>query len=305
MRGGSTSGMRGLRPPRDAPLPQEVRERMERVHNPSRKDFIMPQIFNPVDDLVAEQSLVDSLVADFTEDDWNRKASYCTTWTFKDVICHIAFFDYCAVELLAGRGESVNAVADAASEQDENYHVMAFRDQSGADILNWWREQRTLMTAAFMELGPKGRVPWAAGIPPMSVRSLASARLMELWAHSVDLYDALGIDPVVKERITSTLFLSWQGRPNMYNVNGLAFNPEIPMYLELTLPSGELWAKGEPNDQNYIKGSAKDWALVAIRRRNWMDTDLEVVGDEARTYAGIVQTYAGPADPAPEAKNPR
>ena len=241
----------------------------------------MPEIFNPVDDLIAEQALVDALVADFTEDDWNRMASYCTTWTFKDVICHIALFDYCAVELLAGRGESVNAVADAASEQDEHYHVMAFRDQSGADILNWWREQRTLMTASFLELGPKGRVPWAAGIPPMSVRSLASARL------------------------TSTLFLSWQGRPNMYNVNGLAFDPEIPMYLELTLPSGELWTKGEPNDQNYIKGSAKDWALVAIRRRNWMDTGLEVVGDEARTYAGIVQTYAGPADPAPQAKNPR
>ena len=166
----------------------------------------MPEIFNPVDDLIAEQALVDALVADFTEDDWNRMASYCTTWTFKDVICHIAFFDYCAVELLAGRGESVNAVADAASEQDEHCHVMAFRDQSGADILNWWREQRTLMTASFLELGPKGRVPWAAGIPPMSVRSLASARLMELWAHSVDLYDALGIDPVVKERITSTLF---------------------------------------------------------------------------------------------------
>jgi len=242
----------------------------------------MPEIFNPVDDLIAEQALVDALVADFTEDDWNRMASYCTTWTFKDVICHIALFDYCAVELLAGRGESVNAVADAASEQDEHYHVMAFRDQSGADILNWWREQRTLMTASFLELGPKGRVPWAAGIPPMSVRSLASARLMELWAHSVDLYDALGVDPVVKERITSTLFLSWQGRPNMYNVNGLAFDPEIPMYLELTLPSGELWTKGEPNDQNYIKGSAKDWALVAIRRRNWMDTGLEGVGDEAR-----------------------
>ena len=150
----------------------------------------MPEIFNPVDDLIAEQALVDALVADFTEDDWNRMASYCTTWTFKDVVCHIAFFDYCAVELLAGRGESVNAVADAASEQDEHYHVMAFRDQSGADILNWWREQRTLMTASFLELGPKGRVPWAAGIPPMSVRSLASARLMELWAHSVDLYDA-------------------------------------------------------------------------------------------------------------------
>lgn len=265
----------------------------------------MAEIFNPIDDLIAEQAQVDVLVQDFTEEDWSRMASYCTTWTLKDVICHIAFFDYCAVELLNGRGESVNAVADAASEQDEHYRVLAFRDRSGADILNWWREQRTLMAAKFMELGPKGRVPWAAGIPPMSVRSLASARLMELWAHSVDIYDALDIEPVVKDRIDSTLFLSWQGRPNMYNVNGLTFDPEKPMYLELTLPSGDLWAKGEPNERNYIKGTARDWALVAIRRRNWMDTELEVHGDEARTYTGIVQTYAGPADPAPEAKNPR
>jgi uncharacterized protein (TIGR03084 family) len=264
----------------------------------------MAQIFDPVGDLLAEQSQVDLLVADLSEDEWLQNASYCTTWTLKDVITHIAFFDYCAVELLNGRGESVNAVADAASDQDEHYHVLAFRDKSGAEILSWWREQRTLMTACFMEKGPKERVPWAAGLPPMSARSLASSRLMELWAHSVDIYDALGVNPIVKDRITSTLFLSWQGRPNMYNVNGFEL-PDTPIYLELTLPSGEIWAKGDKVAENYIKGSAKEWALVAIRRRNWMDTELEVVGEEARRYASIVQTYAGPADPAPKAINPR
>lgn len=264
----------------------------------------MAELFDPVGDLIAEQAQVDLLVADFTEEDWLKPASYCTTWTLKDVITHVAFFDYCAVELLNGRGESVNAVADAASEQDEHYHVLAYQDKTGAEILSWWREQRTLMAACFMEKGPKERVPWAAGLPPMSVRSLASARLMELWAHSVDIYDSLGIDPVVKDRISSTLFLSWQGRPNMYNVNGFEM-PETPVYLELTLPSGELWVSGDPDAQNYIKGTAKEWALVAIRRRNWMDSDLEVAGDEARRYASIVQTYAGPADPAPEAKKQR
>lgn len=264
----------------------------------------MAEIFDPIGDLVAEQAQVDTLVADFTEEQWLQKASYCTTWTLKDVIAHIAFFDYCAVELMNGRGESVNAVADATSEQDDHYRLMAYQDKTGAEILEWWREQRTLMAACFMEKGPKERVPWAAGVPPMSVRSLASARLMELWAHSVDIYDALGIDPVVKDRISSTLFLSWQGRPNMYHVNGIELT-DTPVYLELTLPSGEVWAKGEPNAENYIKGSAKEWSLVAIRRRHWMDTKLEVQGEEARTYADIVQTYAGPADPAPAPKNPR
>lgn len=265
----------------------------------------MAEIFDPVDDLLAEQALVDVLVAGFTEEEWMRPASYCTTWTLKDVITHVAFFDYCAVELLNGRGESVNAVADAASDQDDHYHVLAYREKTGAEMLRWWREQRTLMAACFMEQGPKGRVPWAAGLPPMSVRSLASARLMELWAHSVDIYDALGKDPVVRDRITSTLFLSWQGRPNMYQVNGIDFDPEKPLFLELTLPSGALWAKGDPTAEDRIRGTARDWALVAIRRRNWMDTDLEVEGDEARRYASIVQTYAGPADPAPTARNPR
>ncbi len=259
----------------------------------------MAKIFDPLGDLIAEQATVDELVQDFTEDDWNRMASYCTTWKFKDVICHIAFFDNCAAELLNGHGESVNAVADSLSEQDKDNHVLAFRNQPGTDILTWWREQRTIMDEAFMEGGPKSRVPWAAGIPPMSNRSLVSARLMELWAHSVDIYDALGIEPVVKDRITSTLFLSWQGRPNMYNVNGKKFDPQVPMYLELVLPSGALWTRGDPSSPNYIKGTAKDWALVSIRRRNWMDTDLEVVGNPAREYASIVQTYAGPASPAP------
>ncbi|MPN62557.1 hypothetical protein SDC9_210306 [bioreactor metagenome] len=138
----------------------------------------------------------------------------------------------------------------------------------------------------------------------MSARSLCSARLMELWAHSVDICDALGRDVPVRERITGTLFLSWQARGFAYRINGLEL-PETPLYLELTLPTGGIWAKGDPAAKNYIRGSAKDWALVAVRRRNWMDTGLEVAGDEARRYASIVQTYAGAADPAPQAKHPR
>lgn len=262
-------------------------------------------LFDPLGDLMAEQSQVDALVQDFNEDDWNRMASYCTTWKLKDVIAHIGLFDYCAAELMAGRGSNVAEVSHAFTDTDEHFHVLRCQKMTGAEILSWWREQRTIMNEAFIAGGPKGRVLWAAGIPPMSNRSLVSARLMELWAHSVDIYDALGIEPVVKDRIVSTLFLSWQGRRNMYNVNGLTFDSEIPMYLELILPSGEIWAKGEPASPNYIRGSARDWALVAIRRRNWMDTNLEVVGDEARIYANIVQTYAGPADPAPEAKRQR
>ncbi|WP_019849639.1 TIGR03084 family metal-binding protein [Desulfitobacterium sp. PCE1] len=253
-------------------------------------------------DLLAEQSLVDTLVSDLSEEQW-LKPLPVEMWNIKDAIIHIAFFDYAANKLMSGEAEDLVKLADAESGQDQYVRATSFHHLTGAEVLSWWREERTRMAASFYEKNSKDRIPWAPGLP-MSAKSLASARLMELWAHSVDIYDALGLEPVVRERITSTLFLSWQARPNAYRINDLEM-PATPIYLELILPSGEIWAKGEPSAENRIKGSAKDWALVAIRRRNWMDTDLEVVGEEAQRYASIVQTYAGWADPAPAAKRQR
>lgn len=253
-----------------------------------------------LNDLLAEQALMDALVSDLTEEQWLMPLPDVEMWNIKDAIIHIAFFDYAANKLMKGEAEDLVAIAEAESGQDKYVRATAFHHLTGAEVLSWWREERTRMASTFYDKHPKDRIPWAPGFP-MSAKSLASARLMELWAHSVDIYDALGIDPVVKERITSTLFLSWQARPYAYRINNLEM-PDTPMYLELTLPSGEIWAKGDLEAKNYIKGSSREWALVSIRRRNWMDTNLDVVGEEARRYASIVQTYAGWADESPPAK---
>ena len=254
-----------------------------------------------INDLIAEQVVVDSLVNSLTEEQWHMDIPV-EMWNLKDAILHIAFFDYAANKLMCGGADDLMAISPESGE-DKYVRATAFHHLTGAEALAWWREERTRMTATFFDKNPKDRIPWAPGLP-MSAKSLVSARLMELWAHSVDIYDALGFEPVVEDRIAHTLFLSWQARPNAYRINDLEL-PDTPMYLELVLPSGKIWAKGDPSAENYIKGSAKEWALVAIRRRNWMDTDLEVVGEEARRYASVVQTYAGWADPAPEAKRQR
>lgn len=256
-----------------------------------------------INDLIAEQSLVDSLLDGLTEEQWKLPLNGCQPWILQDAVNHIAFFDYAANRLMDHEFKDLLDGLDAEAEQDADYIPWAFRNYSGAETLAWWRAERTKMVFKFMNKDPKERIPWAPGMP-MSAKSLCSARLMELWAHSVDIYDALGMDVVVKNRIKSVLFLSWQARPFAYAINGFQL-PDTPMYLELTLPDGTVWAKGDPAAENYIKGSAKEWAMVSVRRRNWMDTELEVVGDEARRYASIVQTYAGAADPAPEAKRQR
>ena len=248
-------------------------------------------------DLIAEQALVDVLLADLTEKEWMLPLPGCAPWDIRDAVFHIAFFDYAANKLMRGEAEDLVTLADAEAGQDKDYRPTAFYHLSGREALQWWREERTRLAAAFFNMNPKDRIPWAPGMP-MSARSLCSARLMELWAHSVDIYDALGKDVEVRDRIDSTLFLSWQARAFAYRINGFEM-PDTPLYLELTLPSGKLWSRGEPDAANVIKGSAKDWALVSVRRRNWMDTGLTVIGDEARRYASIVQTYAGAADAAP------
>jgi len=252
-----------------------------------------------VNDLIAEQAQTDLLVADLTEDVWESPSANCE-WTIKQEMQHIAAFDYAAVRMLGGGFTDVTQVADAEFGHDAIYTPTAYAHLSGAETLAWWRAQRTRLDVAFLDSDPKARVPWAPGLP-MSAKSLASARLMELWAHSVDISDALGVEPVVKERITSVLFLSWQARPNAYRINGLEM-PDTPLFLEVALPSGAIWAKGDPAAADVIRGSAKDWALVAVRRRNWMDTNLEVIGDEARRFASIVQTFAGEASPAPRTR---
>ncbi|MCI1675407.1 MAG: TIGR03084 family metal-binding protein [Ancrocorticia sp.] len=255
-----------------------------------------------VTDLIAEQACVDTLVADFTPKDWDRPAAH-TQWTFKDTLLHIAAFDYAAIQMMLGTAENVQVFADPFFHHNEIHQVMRFRDLPGAEVLNRWRRIRSRMDVMMLDKNPKDRVPWAPGLP-MAARSLASARLMELWAHSLDITDALGIDPPVYDRISATLFLSWQARPNAYHINGFDM-PETPIYLEVTLPSGTVWAKGDPNAENRITGSAKQWAQVAVRRRNWMDTSLEVHGAEARRYASIVQAFAGEAAACPPAHNPR
>lgn len=256
-----------------------------------------------LNDFIAEQSLVDSVVNELTDEQWQLPCVDVEMWNLKDVIIHIAFYDFAALTLIKGEAEDLVTFSNEVAGNDQYIRATKFRHLSPQEVLAWWREVRSRLVSQLYDKDPKDRIPWAPGMP-MSAKSLASARLMELWAHSVDIYDALGMDPIVKDRITSTLFLSWQARPYAYRINNLEM-PDTPMYLELTLPSGVIWAKGDPQAANYIKGGAKEWALVAIRRRNWMDTDLEVVGEEARRYAAIVQTYAGWADPAPPAKRQR
>lgn len=261
-----------------------------------------------VGDLIAEQAIADAFVDRLSEREWDetirsdlRVYDIEGIWKIRDVVSHIAIFDEAAAQLTLGNASEIRDVT--GGRMDEHLKYLPYLPLSREELLSKWRESRTRLCAALYDCEPKKRIPWAPGLP-MSARSLATARLMELWAHWVDIYDHFGVEVKESPRLPHILFLSWQSRPNAYRINGLAL-PETPVYLELDLANGEKWTKGVPGTENYIRGKALDWALVAIKRRNWMDTGLEVVGEEARRYADVVQTFAGPADLSPLPRRPR
>ena len=236
-------------------------------------------------DLIAEQSIADAFVDGLAEEQWNqtihsdlRVYDIEGIWKIRDVVSHIAIFDEAAAKLAMGEAEQIRDVT--GGRMDEHLKYLPYLELSKQELLEKWRENRTYLNNALYHCDPKQRIPWAPGLP-MSARSLATARLMELWAHWVDIYDHFGVD-----------------------INGVAL-PETPMYLELKMPDGSIWTKGDPAAENRITGDALDWALVATKRRNWMDTGLEVTGDEARRYADFAQTFAGDADLSPLPKHIR
>lgn len=259
-------------------------------------------------DLIAEQSIADAFVDGLAEEQWNqtihsdlRVYDIEGIWKIRDVVSHIAIFDEAAAKLAMGEAEQIRDVT--GGRMDEHLKYLPYLELSKQELLEKWRENRTYLNNALYHCDPKQRIPWAPGLP-MSARSLATARLMELWAHWVDIYDHFGVEIKPNMRLAHILFLSWQSRPNAYRINGVAL-PETPMYLELKMPDGSIWIKGDPAAENRITGDALDWALVATKRRNWMDTGLEVTGDEARRYADFAQTFAGDADLSPLPKHIR
>lgn len=252
-----------------------------------------------IDDLIAEQVSVDWLVDNLDEIQWELPVCCCKNWSVKDTMIHIAFLDYAVNLILTGETCELSSILKLG-KLDAYARVTAYENLSKEEIMRWWRIERHKMINNLSTSNPKKRIVWMPE-NSMSIRSLATARLMELWAHSIDIYDMLNIVPIVTDRIKNILFLSYQARKHSYKINNLSL-PKQPIYLQLTLPSGKIWNIGEPQNENYIKGSAEEWALVSVRRRNWKNTHLIVVGDIAKQFATIVQTYAGNADPAPEIK---
>jgi uncharacterized protein (TIGR03084 family) len=127
----------------------------------------------------------------------------------------------------------------------------------------------------------------------MSAASMATARLMETWAHGVDVRDALGLPSPATPRLRAVAHLGVRTRDFAFGVHGQA-PPAEPFRVELTGPDGEPWTWGPPDALQRVTGPALDLCLLVTQRRARADLALSAQGPDADRWLDLAQAFAGP-----------
>src|SRR5215471_18870260 len=246
-------------------------------------------------DLAAESAVTRALVAGLDEAGWHTPTP-ATGWDIADQIAHLAYFDEIAVRSAVRPAEFRAALAEAqaAGGIDPDAIAARFRGRSGAQLLDWFDAARAELFATFTGLDPRARLPWFG--PAMSAASALTARLMETWAHTQDIADALGVSREPSLRLRHVAHIGVGARAFSYAVRGKTQPPD-PVRVELTAPDGALWAWGRAEAEDRVTGPALDFCLLVTQRRHRDDLALAVEGPAATEWMAIAQAFAGAPGP--------
>ena len=249
-------------------------------------------------DLTAEGELIESWVAPLGEAQW-RQQTPAEGWDIATTIAHLAWTDEVAVKAAAsltpdGKEAWDAVVLDAIGDPTGYVDACAFEmgRLPAPELLERWRHARVALAQALRGFPEGQKMPWFG--PPMSPASMATARLMESWAHGVDVADALGIAVEPTDRIRHVAHLGVRTRNFAFGNNGLQ-PPADDFRVELTAPSGQTWTWGPEDAAQSVRGSAYDFCLLVTQRRHRADLDLVAEGPDAQTWLEIAQAFAGPS----------
>jgi len=245
-------------------------------------------------DVAAETAVTRGLVAGLLENGW-RTPTPAPGWDIADQIGHLAYFDQVAVRAAVDPEEfRAEFAAMQATGIDPDAVAARYRDRNGAQTLAWFDEARADLLATFAAIDPGARLPWFG--PAMSAASALTARLMETWAHTQDIADALGVTREPTDRLRHVAHIGVGAQAFSFIVNGKP-PPAAPVHVALTAPSGAVWTWGPAHATDRIFGPALDFCLLVTQRRHRADLALTAEGPTASEWMTIAQAFAGPPGP--------
>ena len=245
-----------------------------------------------IEDLRAESAAVDALVASLPAAQW-ATATPAPGWTIAHQIGHLWWTDRAALDSITDEAAFGRLLEEAATNS------FGFVDDAAdeaalmvpADLLAQWRQTRDRLHAELAAVADGRKLVWFG--PPMSAASMATARLMETWAHGLDIADALGVTASASPRLKQIAHLGVRTRDFAFTVHGLT-PPAEAFRVELNAPDGDVWAWGPEDAAQRVTGSALDFCLLVTQRRPLTELDVVATGTDATKWLAIAQAFAGP-----------
>jgi uncharacterized protein (TIGR03084 family) len=215
-----------------------------------------------VAELAAEHADLDTLLSGLSDDRWLLPTP-AEGWDIQDQVSHLADTNDICVDTVTGGPRPLNeeALRFSSPEAFTQSGVDKGRPMAPSDVLEWWRTSAARNREVLLEKGARDRVPWGLG---MSAKMMATARMMETWAHAGDVRGALGLDPSSSPRLRSVAFLTLRAVPYALSYAKVE-QPPGTLRAELTY-SGETWLLGPDDADNLITGDALEFCRLGIRR---------------------------------------
>lgn len=245
-----------------------------------------------IDDLSAESDELDLLVAELSPEQWALPTP-APGWTVAHQIAHLAWTDRSSVLAVTDQDAFAREI-EVALTSPGDFVDNGAEEGAGkppARLLADWRAGREALQDALRAAPEGARFPWYG--PPMSTASMATARLMETWAHGLDIADALGVSRTSTDRLRHIVRLGVRTRDFAFGVHGLT-PPFEEFRVELLSPSGESWTYGPDDASQHVTGPALDFCLLVTQRAHRADLALRADGPDADQWLDIAQAFAGP-----------
>jgi len=248
-------------------------------------------------DLVAEEQALDQFLQRINERQWKLPTS-APGWSIKDTVSHLAYTERFAAQVLEGGAAVIKKSGIADIDAWTALGVKEGREMRYQQVIEWWRNSRADVVDALSRMEGTERVPWIDG--DMSARAFATLRLMETWAHGLDIKDAMeGLltydeeeeDPTADtSRIRHIAWLAHRMLPYAFSEAGEDY-PETGIRVELMGPRYARWVYGPEDAADVIKGIASEWCRIAVQRMDPGLSTLKTEGEKAETAIKIVRTY--------------
>ncbi|MDQ1446222.1 MAG: hypothetical protein QOI20_2686 [Acidimicrobiaceae bacterium] len=244
-----------------------------------------------LDDYKTEQHDLYGLLRTLPQDQW-RAPTPAAGWDVRDQVSHLADTEEVAYDTMTGGPRTLNedAARYPSGEAFTEAGCERGRAMTPAEVLDWWWSGAARVRKAMAGLDPSARIPWGLG---MGWQAFVTARLMEHWAHGLDIRAAVAQPGTDTDRLRHVAWISSRAVPYALRVAGVEPPEGRTLRFVLTSPDGaQMWTFGPDDATDTITGPAGQWCRLAVQRITQADApDLEGDGPLADLALGHARAF--------------